>query len=52
MIGVKKMEEKIVDITVDDLISKDLSEYASYLGLDEDELEEFYSDIDFDDYSK
>lgn len=32
--------------------SINLSDYASYLGLDEDEFEDFYYDINFDDCSK
>jgi hypothetical protein len=32
--------------------SSNLSDYASYLGLDGDEFEDFYYDVDFDDYSK
>lgn len=46
------MEEKIIDITLNDVLTNDLSKYASDFGLDEDELEEFYFDVDFDDYSK
>jgi hypothetical protein len=34
-----------------DLKQSKLQEFASYLGIDLEDLEELYSDIDFDDYS-
>jgi hypothetical protein len=50
-----------MDIDMEDIMNKELeteiestnlSDYASYLGLDEDEFEDFYYDINFDDCSK
>lgn len=32
--------------------NKDLKEFASYLGIDKEDLEELYFDVDFDDYSR
>lgn len=35
----------------ENLNQSELKEFASYLGVDPEDLEELYSDIDFDDYS-
>jgi hypothetical protein len=44
----KELEQEILE----DLQDKNLSEYASYLGIDGEDLEEFYYDVEFDDYSR
>ena len=42
-----KLEKEISE----ELKQSELQEFASYLGVDPEDLEELYSDIDFDDYS-
>lgn len=35
----------------EELSQSDLTEFSNYLGVELEDLEELYSDIDFDDYS-
>ena len=42
-----ELEKEILE----DLNQSELQGFASYLGVDPEDLEELYSDIDFDDYS-
>ena len=42
-----ELEKEILE----ELTQSGLHEFASYLGMDPEDLEELYSDIDFDDYS-
>jgi len=46
-----KMTFEIEKEISEDLNQSELKEFASYLGVDPEDLEELYSDIDFDDYS-
>lgn len=36
---------------LEELKQSDLTDFASYLGVETEDLEDLYSDIDFDDYS-
>lgn len=36
---------------IEDLKNKDFKDFANYLGVEPEDIEEYYSDIDFDDIS-
>ena len=46
-----KMTFELEKEILEELTQSGLHEFASYLGMDPEDLEELYSDIDFDDYS-
>ena len=46
-----KMTFELEKEILEELNQSKLQEFASYLGVDPEDLEELYSDIDFDDYS-
>jgi hypothetical protein len=46
-----KMTFELEKEILEELNQSKLQEFASYLGVDPEDLEELYCDIDFDDYS-
>jgi len=46
------MNNQLEQEILTEIKNKDLDEFASYLGIDTEDLEELYFDLDFDDYSR